>query len=54
MPVEVDLRGRPEVLNRVDAETSAELDAAFTALEQDPDVWVVVFTGALGTRRRRT
>jgi len=37
---------RPEVLNAIDAEAEAQLQAIWHRIEQDPDVRVVVLTGA--------
>jgi enoyl-CoA hydratase/carnithine racemase len=37
---------RPEAMNAIDPETSRELSAALERIDQDPDVWVGVITGA--------
>lgn len=37
---------RPQRRNAIDPETSREMNDAVVALEADPDVWVIVLTGA--------
>src|SRR4051812_44966379 len=37
---------RPKTLNALDIPTLLELEAAFAAMEQDPEVAVVIITGA--------
>ncbi|HTP85112.1 MAG TPA: enoyl-CoA hydratase-related protein [Alphaproteobacteria bacterium] len=54
MPVRLDIKDhvarvtidRPEVLNAIDAEAEAQLQAIWERIEQDRDVRVVVLTGA--------
>jgi hypothetical protein len=37
---------RPDRLNAIDAQTSHELNTAFTNFRDDPDLWVAILTGA--------
>ncbi len=37
---------RPERLNAIDAQTSSELNAAFTDFRDDEELWVAILTGA--------
>jgi enoyl-CoA hydratase/carnithine racemase len=37
---------RPAQRNAIDPETSRALNAAFVAIEQDPEIWISVITGA--------
>lgn len=36
---------RPEAMNAIDPETSAELSAAFDRIDRDPNIWVGIVTG---------
>ncbi len=54
MPLREELRGRilvltmdrPEAMNAIDPEMGQQLVAALTRIDEDPDIWVGVITGA--------